>query len=335
MLNRIILILFLVLLNLSFLLGQRNKVLFQYMGLVNKAELSICDDNLDLALQLYRQAFDTKTPFVRDLYNAWLVAIHYKDTTYSVELYNRLLQKHFNRKMPIYDKKLEYLKNDSYWAKPIQKAFEEGDLYVEQYRLNAAKELWDILIKDQAIRKKYYNEENIEIKDSLGIEMWKIDSLDLLEYIEILKKNNLPDDTMGYGDPRGVLPQSEILTHNYKLGRTWANDYFISCINQGRLDPRRFVPIWAQFDKRFDYPRFCYINTVDSVIYKIANNTLKENIARYEFYLESVEEYEKKVLYNLKHPEYAFYSFMEVPIIDGAKENDPFYNGKIKIKITK
>lgn len=236
-----------------------------------------------------------------------------------------------NKKILYYDVRLSFVWEIPYW-KNLKEHLLDNDTIIDSVRL----QLDSLMITDQQIREKCggYNNAvcNMRIKE--------IDSINILKYIEIISKHDYPrDDLFGYDNPRGSLPSSLIIIHNYQWNRNWIDPILKNKISEGKLDPRRFWPDYGRTDSLFQFQFIRFKNNDTTAYMRKLDDSLtvkKINQARELFFLETIDEYRAKIKFNLINKEYAFYNPQEVPYLNVPPEIESgLKSNSIEVKASK
>ena len=280
-----------------------------FFYLINKAEIAICDGQLVDAYKYYNQANEIHQLFTRDLYNNWLLEVKLGKNLEGKKSLNVLLQT-VDKNIFLINKRMKFVWEIPYW-KNYRDSIQLIILEVDRLAL----EVEELMISDQAIRQGNLAYQN----DSINTLIKKVDSINLMKLITLYGKYSYPhDDSIGSNSPWGDLPGHIILIHNYQWRRDWMDKVLERKISEGKLDPRRFVPVNGRLNKYYA-SQFLRITGNDTLAFmiKMDDISLKSDIdsARAKFNLETTDENRKKISFNLVNIEYAFYNQNEVPWI--------------------
>lgn len=285
---------------------RKDSLVEKYYFYQNKAELSIVDSNYKEALVLYNLAFKYKSPNCRDVYNASKLALILNDTLTAKKylenlaihgLSKRVLE-NFIGKDFLSQHKLYYYFSKEYDS--LLALYEKS----EKPKLNTI--LDSIYRRDQAPRKVQYTNESLRIADDKNV-----DSL-----IFFINNYGFPsDDLVGLATPCGGIGFGGIyeFVHLHMRGRTvsYFDSIGLKAVMEGIYPPDEFA---LNYDFKF-YPR-----KYATLIPEWTHNYNKTehlpleiiNKNRAELYLESLEDYKKKLLFMQNQKPYWF-SFLLAP----------------------
>lgn len=307
-----------------------------YFSLTNEAELLICKEQSELALEHYDKAFKLNIePFGKDVYNAWICAYKQNDTV-RFTAYSKILIK---RGAFLHDFTHENLLNQVPGGPKVDKF----STIWRELKLKIPKSTDSLFRADlQAIRdadqppRKYFIEKckgqyNICGRDSLNI----FDSLNVLRLKKLILEKGFPAESkVGFESdfPANSPFFDIILLHD----RSWTNRHTLDTllynkIKTGEFHPQNYALLKDQNVSRFKDSVSYYQDNPYSVygsfgIYVLDNKYFagklvkfdiqKIDKARADIYLEPMKEMYAKGAYQYKNQEYHFLDFKYMFIVD-------------------
>lgn len=317
--------------------SSQNNIQLYYEN-VNKAELAICDSNFNEAAHFYANAFSYESPFNKDLIianNISLIICNYeKILNYAI----LLKQRGYN--ISIYPDSID----QSYYSK--LKVIFDTTKDISNHILQC--EIDSLQHEDQRIRKDGNYRKNL-------IENRRIDSINYSNLIILL--NTVFSKNEKIVDQNVYNTIHLIFIHNlneYKDSLVYdvnPQNILMNAVINGLFDAREYAQIYDYYQARID-ARNSNTTTMFygmcSLANHIINNTLfiyypsnieELNKNRKAIYLESYNDYTKKIINQFYSPKFSFY--MEYKIknsnilqmeIDEKKAFDQ-YNGKNGMKL--
>lgn len=299
-----------------------------YYAYTNKAELCITDSKYLEAIDLYQKAFKTKhNGFSKDHYNAALCAA----LTGKYYLANLYVKKILNRGYPIdslsTSRSLKSFRQTKYWKSIVR----EYPTILKRYRDSTNKILADSLdllyYRDQLYRTK------LGKYKLYGDTIRKIDIENDRLLRNIIATYGYPNEKI-IGSEKSLSPRKDfdlIIWHQTSLNFIY--DYsslLIKEVNRGNIDPHRAAELIdnQRSDMSLYGTELFYRCTCDDGCSEDINRIIKNklyyftisekrlttlNQNRKQIHLETIEEYRKKVLFNLRDRRFAFFYLAGIP----------------------
>ncbi len=319
-----------------------------YYQLLNLAELSVTESKYPEALQQYQQAFSLHKPIAaKDIFNAALCAALSKKEKEKQDLLLQLAGKGVM---------LTSLKKDSITypilfqgkstqihklSEAYEKSYQQG---LRQFNTPLRDSLTLLYDCDQHFRR---------MKDSYkvyGDTIKKIDIANDRLLYQLITRYGYPSEDM-IGANQNMHPRLNfdiVIWHQTSLNfiRGYA-PILAEAVKKGRIDPHRAAELIQNQSGNGDMYRtmilsryVCEKGCSDSLVHYIKGklfysmlqkeNTEKINKNREELFLESIDDYTKKVLFDLKDNRFAFYYVSGVPNFLFPNEEDLIHSLKNK-----
>ncbi|MEJ8803565.1 hypothetical protein [Pontibacter sp. H249] len=282
----------------------------EYHPLINKAELSIVEQDFAAALELYQQAFKAvPAPFARDYYNAAVCAMLLKDKKQSQAYLEKLAVKgvsiNYLAKQPVFDS----LKTTKHWRKFRRKYSKYRKQYSSQVNPDLRADLDELYARDQYFRQA---EGGLRM---YGDTLRKIETANTKLFLEWVEKHGYPGESLvGVADTLEQLPRFSIIIQRQTKARN-GHDFskvLVDAVQQGRLSPQAAAYLIEQQVGRSKYGSKAYVklncnsckNNLDGIDrYMEERRTDKELLTieanRKLLGLEPFNDYKKKVLYSM------------------------------------
>lgn len=291
----------------------------KYYPLINKAELSIVNEDYKQALENYKVAFtvvEKRKPFARDLFNAAVCGSKLNDSLFIYSCLTNLVSKGAT---------IDYLTKSTSFKDFFQTTLgmsvmkeypAQRELLLNSINLEVKNELNTLFETDQYFRRK---PDNYTV---YGDTITKIDDYNINRLIEIIDKYGFPDETLiGIDDSLSVMPLfCTVIWHQSSYKNYEVKQKLIQILKkascEGKIDPHVFGRLTGHFsglDSYFTMPFFkvmCRDNSecekdeelkdkVGKWVYRELPPE-KENLInqkRFRVGLETVDEYREKVFY--------------------------------------
>ena len=199
----------------------------QYFSLVNKAELSICEEKYSQALDLYKQAFTyTLKPYGKDAFNAALVSSLIGNNE-SLEEYVQLLINNSEDSDYIQSKLVGPYISETDWSKIMSNK-------VAAYDKNLRNEMWEINERDQLFRPMYETHDDTINRNRI---------INLNRILDITDESGYPSHLeLGYSSNLRTHKHDIVLHHTSQRRSkdksvTDLEPLMKAAVEQGRFDP--------------------------------------------------------------------------------------------------
>ncbi len=284
-----------------------------YHPLINNAELSITQGDYAVALAYYREAFAAvPTSFVRDYYNAAICAVLVNNKKYTLNFLEELAKKgvsiEYLSKQPVFNS----LQIDKQWRK-FNKKYPKYRLHYENnVNLDLRADLDELYARDQYFR---------QAKGGLRVHadtINKIETANTKLFLQLVEKYGYPGEGLiGVKDTIEDLPRFSIIIQRQTKARKGYDfsEILSAAIRQGRIMPKAAAYLLEQQEGSNKYGSKAYVKvSCSSCDEKNAPSDLdryledkrskkevtKINERRQNLGLEPLEDYKKKVLFNLR-----------------------------------
>ena len=218
-----------------------------YYYYVNKAEVSICDKNLEKAVEYYDSAFinlDT-IPYYKDAYNAFVVSVDLQNEQKVLEFWKNLCTLGIDSAFMYESSTFNSLSEKKFWNNLV--------LDIKKYKypkLEYLSELQKIMDMDQSVR-MWCKLKGPDIYKLCTDTIRNVDSINYQNLLNFRRKNGaFLENVCVKGIPGETPIYYLILEHNAQWKRLWAADFLIQDIKN-----TKFHPLF--YSKLMDY----YINT--------------------------------------------------------------------------
>ena len=275
----------------------------EYFNNIYAAEAHLLKYEFDFAYTKYFDAFDSsETPFLKDVYNAFICGIKLKD---EFKITNAL------RLLSTYNLDTNWVRK-SYYSEYFDQmkmqthVINNNDQHFKSYHMDKIDSLYNV---DQELRiecKKVNLNYNAVCKDTLQ----NLDSMNLIYLMHLFEKNGFPDDRYFQKNIPGNFQRYQyILSHN----ASWGNYAFENILTQGmeRLTyhPQLFADLMStkQDESKPNYGTGYSIILGDSLyVFKLHNNELLSEIdsIRKSISLDSLDQHLKKVEFQFFNSEF-------------------------------
>lgn len=278
----------------------------EYYHLINQAELAICDDNLKMAQQFYKTAFDLDCGMANkiDLNNAIVVNGKLKQwnsaKNYLVTLRAKGVKYEFleGQLMTYFPSKTHFLKKIK--ATPIPSELKE---------LHA--QLKILMAFDQAIRMdcRFYYEHCVE-------QVKYVDSILFMQFKGIIQDNGKwPENIVLDGIPNSTPYYFFFILHNSAWQRYWVQEEMEKALHKGEIPPYTYSYLVDRFhdnNKESTFPKYhtqiwLQLNSKTYLALPPKENIEQINKDRNAVYLCTLAEQKKKLKFHIKQEEYNLY----------------------------
>lgn len=285
-----------------------NKKVALYYQYKNKAELAIIDSNYLQANQFYQQAFALKFPFPTDLNNAFIVSYMTQDSVLAQKYYNNLVlhgwkKEHMEKSKYFFDQIIKqpfylYLSRnyDSLW-----------DLAIHSEMPIRAKEMDSIHAIDQAARS---NGENMTDKAYFE-QIKKGDQKAIVLFLQHIQKHGFPNfNQIGFYDGIGMhpfAPGTPFIMYWHQRGPSnFLESLFYNAVMNGDLIADQYAITADKAKERYYMvlPKFEHLDSA-----QIKSKLAVINKERAKIYLESIEDYSRKLVFQAKNKQFYFVNF--------------------------
>lgn len=282
-----------------------NKDIANYYLNKNLAELAIVDSNYIEASEYYKIAFSKSILFSADLWNAYLISFYQNDTIFTQKYYNSLVLHGYSKKFFIGS--LNYYQLDSLLVQPfylyISRTYDSlWNIAISTEMPSKAKKLDEIFNLDQQGR-IYKDVDNITIKENQHI----LDTDDSTRKLFFLycKEYGFPNfSQVGLFEKRVRQPTAtglpfllywhQVFKQNPKL-----DDLYYNAALNGDIPADQYATtIDRRKIKYFMILRD--LETLNPAEIKLINEE------RAKIYLESINDYRKKIEFQLNHKQFHF-----------------------------
>lgn len=320
--NTLLLFLSTLLLSINTNAQQYNKKVALYYQYKHKAENAIMDSNYLQANHFYQQAFVQKSPFPIDLNNALIVSYMTQDTALSQEYYNMFV---------LHGWKKEHMEGDNqFFGKIVNQPFyiylsrnydSLWNIAIHSEMPIRAKELDSIAAIDKAARS---NGENMNDKEYFE-QILKGDTKAIALFLQHIQKYGFPNfNQVGLFDGLGMHPFAPgtpfIIFWHQRGQNNILNSFFKSATMNGDFIADQYA-ITADQAKEKYYMVLPKFKDLDST--QIKSNLAEINKERAKIYLESIEDYSRKLKFQQKHPQFYFVNFFTYAFNAPAKRVSP------------
>lgn len=303
-----------------------------YYSVINQAELLLISEQHDKALAQYYAAFkNVPTPFARDIFNAAVCATLTGDYESAFKLLDQLIVKGtditFIKSMEVFSA----LVNDSRWEIFVNNYPRNRKIYLQTINVPLRKELEWMAALDQHFRLK--DNGMAVYQDTIA----QIDKNNIDRFNGIIEKFGFPgEDLIGVENPASAPPYHTILNHlchkaSMGMGKGIAEINFPlqEFVKFGKLSPYRFANFIDQQGKPVYGNTVFYRldNSPELRVLVLGEKGLKKiNKNRASVGLESLEDYQKKVLFALKDSRFIFNFNGSIVSLNGmsAQEKEAF-----------
>lgn len=298
--------------------------IFNYYANKNKAEEAILDSNYTLAFQCYQKAFTFKEPNGRDLYNAFITAYMQRDSSKIKEWFNQIILHGQELKKFELGNYIKAIKQDALyqWVSADYDSLRKIALNSNMHQL--ALSLDSILNDDQKVRpdkpgKPQIPEERIIMAhvDSLNCERLKI----------FIQRYGFPDyqkvglfDSALEGKIDGLSTFSLVAWHTRRIYKG-LNEMALEAVKKGDFPPDNYALMVDAQDGKDMYMVILPKDPNNSNNkFNLPPNTAIINQNRHKIYLEDLQVFRRKLIYQDNHDHW----FMLTPMWIQALNDIPF-----------
>lgn len=277
---------------------QNKSAIRAYYEVINNAELSIIDSNYRDASELYTKAFVLKYPNGKDLYNAFMVSYLLQDTSQARKYLIQLAQKGLKKQFILHNGSALETSFFNYLSKDYDSIYNNFQTIKTSRKIVALDSLGFI---DQIILKPDTNLSAAEIKQL------QFQNLDRLRKWIVM--NGFPSFTnTGFyenfnSSPR-TLPTDWFLLWHVRPLTTSLDSIYINAVLDGNLRPDLYALI---IDQRGEH----YWSLLPKD-FKESINRYKINEARKQIYLESIDDYIKKIKFSFHNKDFVFLNIFSI-----------------------
>jgi len=285
----------------------------EYYPVINQAELSIMDQDYAAALNAYQYAFAAvPSPFARDYYNAAICALLLQDEKQTYEYLEKLVAKGLSLDYLTQQPLLDSLAGTRHWKKFRRKYKKRRRAYEERAKLDLRADLDELYARDQYFRKA---EGGLRV---YGDTLRKIETANVHRLLEWVEQYGYPgEDLIGVADTLEQLPRFTIVIQRQTKARKGYDfsSMLRDAVHEGKLAPQPAAYLLEQQVGRSTYGSKAFVRVNCSACeddknkpeylgrYLLENRseTEQEQVAaqRETLGLEPLEDYRRKVLYNL------------------------------------
>jgi len=294
----------------------------EYYSIINEAEKLIVENNQMEAIGYYNKAFIINTsPFIKDVHNALICALKSKNVISSKVFIEILLE--FDLDTNFYYKSPKLI--DLHDNFELYEYFKNGIINRPIVNRSKCAEFKLLLALDQSIRNAC-REINSNYYRICGNEIRALDSLILLKLKLHLKENGVPSDrSLCLINSSSTPAYVGIIKHSMQWGKNDLDSILLESINNYKIHPLLYSDLK-------DYYRESYlkIDPVYGLSYNVklgdrlfifpAKDNAEIDKNRASIFLDSIAEYNRKVVFQYKNPEYFLIYPRLLPTLDAGVE---------------
>jgi len=294
----------------------------EYYSIINEAEKLIVENNQMEAIGYYNKAFIINTsPFIKDVHNALICALKSKNVISSKVFIDILLE--FDLDTNFYYKSPKLI--DLHDNFELYEYFKNGIINRPIVNRSKCAEFKLLLALDQSIRNAC-REINSNYYRICGNEIRALDSLILLKLKLHLKENGVPSDrSLCLINSSSTPAYVGIIKHSMQWGKNDLDSILLESINNYKIHPLLYSDLK-------DYYRESYlkIDPVYGLSYNVklgdrlfifpAKDNAEIDKNRASIFLDSIAEYNRKVVFQYKNPEYFLIYPRLLPTLDAGVE---------------
>jgi len=294
----------------------------EYYSIINEAEKLIVENNQMEAIGYYNKAFIINTsPFIKDVHNALICALKSKNVISSKVFIDILLE--FDLDTNFYYKSPKLI--DLHDNFELYEYFKNGIINRPIVNRSKCAEFKLLLALDQSIRNAC-REINSNYYRICGNEIRALDSLILLKLKLHLKENGVPSDrSLCLINSSSTPAYVGIIEHSMQWGKNDLDSILLESINIYKIHPLLYSDLK-------DYYRESYlkIDPVYGLSYNVklgdrlfifpAKDNAEIDKNRASIFLDSIAEYNRKVVFQYKNPEYFLIYPRLLPTLDAGVE---------------
>jgi tetratricopeptide (TPR) repeat protein len=295
----------------------------EYYRAIHLAENEVILEKYGDAVPLYKKAFDINSrPFIKDLHNALLCSIKAGEYSSAKEFIDEILKFDIDTNFYYHSDRLEELHSSpelyTYFKSQFKKRgliFKTGCKYYEK-----------LLALDQSIRTTC-KEINTNYYAICGEEIKLLDSLNLQSLYNHFSSYGVPDDI----DLCQINPSLSpiyflIIKHNMQWGRNSLDSILSDAMIIYRLHPQLYSDLVVYLNESYLkqpalYGMGYHIKLGERLFVFDVPVEIKSaiNAARHAIYLDSIDDFNNKVKFQYRHPEF----FLIYPMLLGTLAADP------------
>ena len=284
-----------------------------YYPVINEAELSITEQDYTAALNAYQYAFAAvSSPFARDYYNAAICALLLQDEKQTYQYLEKLVAKGVSLDYLAQQPLLDSLAGTRHWKKFKRRYKKRRRTYEEQVNLDLRADLDELYARDQ-----YFRQAAGGLR-VYGDTLRKIEAANVQQLLDWVDQYGYPgEDLIGLADTLEQLPRFTIAIQRQTKARQGYDfsSLLRNAVHEGKLAPQAAGYLLEQQAGRSVYGAKAFVRVNCSACeddknkpeylgrYLLENRseTEQEQVAaqREALGLEPLEDYRKKVLYNL------------------------------------
>lgn len=294
----------------------------EYYSIINEAEKLVVENNQMEAIGYYNKAFIINTsPFIKDVHNALICALKSKNVISSKVFIDILLE--FDLDTNFYYKSPKLI--DLHDNFELYEYFKNGIINRPIVNRSKCAEFKLLLALDQSIRNAC-REINSNYYSICGNEIRALDSLILLKLKLHLKENGVPSDrSLCLINSSSTPAYVGIIKHSMQWGKNDLDSILLESINNYKIHPLLYSDLK-------DYYRESYlkIDPVYGLSYNVklgdrlfifpAKDNAEIDKNRASIFLDSIAEYNRKVVFQYKNPEYFLIYPRLLPTLDAGVE---------------
>ncbi|MBF9255233.1 hypothetical protein I2I11_18190 [Pontibacter sp. 172403-2] len=284
-----------------------------YYPVINEAELSIIEQDYAAALNAYQYAFAAvPSPFARDYYNAAICALLLQNEKQTYEYLEKLVEKGVSLEYLAQQPLLDSLAGTRHWKKFRRKYKKRRRAYEEHVKPDLRANLDELYARDQYFRQA---EGGLRV---YGDTIRKIEAANVQLLLDWVEQYGYPgEDLIGVADTLEQLPRFTIVIQRQTKARKGYDFSPIlrDAVHHGQLAPQAAAYLLEQQAGRSTYGSKAFVRVNCSACqedkkkpkylgrYLLESRSEAEqqrvDAQRKALGLEALEDYRKKVLYNL------------------------------------
>lgn len=280
----------------------------EYYRAIHLAENEVILEKYGEAVPLYKKAFGINpTPFIKDLHNALLCSIKAGEHSSAKEFIDEILKFDIDTNFYYKSHTLEEMHSSSELYTYFKSQFKNRGLIFKTGCKNYEK----LLALDQSIRTTC-KEINTDYYAICGEEIKLLDSLNLQSLYNHFSSYGIPDDI----DLCQINPSLSpiyflVIKHNMQWGRNSLDSLLSDAMVNYRLHPQLYSDLVDYYNESYLkepalYGMGYHIKLGDRLfVFDVPSESqLSINASRQAIYLDSIEEFNNKVKFQYRHPEF-------------------------------
>jgi hypothetical protein len=294
-----------------------------YYSIVHAAEKNVIAENYKEAVLHYKEAFTLISPFLKDLHNALLCAVKANDMTSAKGFIDEYIHYDIDTHYLFRSEALKDLRaNESLWA------YTTSRLTIHRQTSRSDCTFFTRLFAlDQSIRGAC-REINTNYYGLCGQEIKLLDSVILLQLENYFKTNEVPADIERCNTIPSSFPDYFlIINHNMQWGWNPLDSVLTDAVKKYKLHPLLYAHLADYFNESYLKEPAVYgegynIKLADRLFVFDVPEDLETiiNESRKSIFLDPIEEYNLKVIFQYRHPEfYLIYPFLMATLDAGPE----------------